>query len=264
MAEARGASLLPEDFSVGGAMPDGEYMIAAAKAATFDYNGTQAPSPALHITFADADGEAREQYYSAGKLDFLAPDVDGRKFVNPAGGDAKIAKQSNAAAFLLSIINGGFPREKISDDVSVFSGTKVLIENKAQPKRAGLADQKEGKTIPLVAKVISLPGEAKGSAKGAAKSPATKTQATAASTAASNGSGDLDEAAISAIQEILAEAPDNTLTRLKLGTNVMLKLSKAKDPNMAQIKKLASDATWLAANAEAGGWTSDGETVKLG
>jgi hypothetical protein len=258
----KGASLLPNDFAVGGALPNGEYTIAASKASTFDYNGTQPASPALHITFADADGEAREQYYSAGKLEFLAPDVDGRRFINPNGDDAKISKQSNAAAFLISIINAGFPVDKLGDDVTVFAGTKVLIENVAQQKREGLKDQKEGKTIPLVAKIISLSGEAKSGARGAAKIPVTATPKTAASPASSNGN--LDEAAITAIQEILAETPDNSLTKLKLGTQVMLKLSKAHDPNLNAIKKLATDSVWLAAQAEAGGWVSDGNTIKLG
>jgi hypothetical protein len=133
----------------------------------------------------------------------------------------------------------------------------------AQQKREGLKDQKEGKTIPLVAKIISLPGEGKGALAAKGK-PATATPKTAASTASSNGNADLDEAAISAIQEILAEAPENSLTKMKLGTNVMLKLSKAKDPNLGAIKKLATDPAWLAAQADAGGWSFDGETVKLG
>lgn len=264
MAEQRGASLNPKDFAVGGALPDGEYTIAAAGAAIFNYGGNGPETPAIHITLADENGEAREQYYSAGKLETLTPSSDGKRLVHPSGGDAKISNSSNAAAFLLSLMNAGFPPEKLGDDISNITGTRVLIENKAQPKRAGLADQKEGKTIPLVAKVLSLPGEAKGAAKGAAKAPATRTQATAASTASSNGSGDLDETAMTTIQEILAEAPDNKLTRLKLGTNVMLKLSKEKHPQMGVIKKLATDPAWLAAQAEVGGWTSDGETVALG
>lgn len=264
MADRKGASLLPQDFAAGGAIPDGDYMIASARAAIFNYGGNGPETPAIHVTFADADGESREQHYSAGKMEFLKPSEDGLRLVHPEGGDARIGKQSNAAAFLVSLIDGGFPVERLGDDLSAIDGTRVTIVNKAQPKRAGLTDQKEGKTIPLVAKVLSLPGEGKGGVKGAAAKPATRTPATAASTAASNGGGNLDESAISAIQEILAEAPDNTLTRLKLGTNVMLKLSKAKDPNMSGIKKLASDAVWLAANAEAGGWTTDGDTVKLG
>lgn len=255
----KGASLLPQDFAAGGALPDGEYIIAGAAAATFNYGGKGPDTPAIHITYVNADGEPVEQYYSAGKMDFLSPSDDGKRFVNPSGEEARIQKNSNAAAFLGSIIKGGFPVEKLTDDVSVFAGSRVLIRNEAQPKRPGIKDEKEGKTIPLVERYL---GEAKGgSAKGATAGHATATPQTAASSASTNGQ--LDEAAVTAVQEALAEA-NGSLTRLKLGTAIMLKLSKQKDPNMAAIKKLATDAAWLAAQAEAGGWTSDGNTVALG
>lgn len=264
----KGASLLPSDFAAGGAIPDGDYTITGSRATKFNYGGKGPDTPALAITFVDEDGEERSQNYSAGKPEFLVASEDGKRFVHPGGDEARIGKQSNAAAFIGSIIGGGFPVEKLSDDVSVFEGTKVTIRNEAQPTRAGLKDQKEGKTIPLVTKVLSLPGE-KGrptSAAAAGSRRATPTPTTAASPASATQSqnGQLDEAAVTAVQESLAEAADNTMTRLKLGTSIMLRLSKAKNPDMSAIKKLSSDAAWLSAHAEEGGWTFENDVVKLG
>lgn len=266
-ATVKGASLLPADFTSGGAVADGEYSIEAAITQMFNYGGAAPDTPTLCITYKGTDGALIDQNYSAGKSDSLIPSEDGKRFVHPSGEEAHINKSSNAAAWLGSIINSGFPVARMSDDVSCFVGTRVQVVNSAQPKRPGLKDHVEGKTIPLVVKVVALPGEGKkgtASARSAASTSGSTATAAAAAASPSNGAAvNLDEAAISAIQEVLAEAPENKLTRLKLATGVMLKLTKTKDPNMAQIKKLASTPEFLAANAEAGGWVSDGETVSL-
>lgn len=253
---AKTASLLPQDFAAGGALPDGEYTIKeCGTVSDFNYGGKGPDTPAMRLLYTDGAGAEFEQHYSAGKPEFLKASADGKRFEHPSGEDAHINKSSNAAAWLASMLNAGFPAAKLSDgDVTAFVGTKVQLQNQAQPKRPGIKDSVEGKTIPLVVKVVSLPGEKKASAK-------TATKAAPAAVAAEDGA--LDAEAITAVQVALAEA-GGTLTRVKLGTNVMLTLAKAKNPNMAAIKRLASDANWLTACAEEGGWGTDGETVTLG
>lgn len=256
---SKGASLLPQDFSAGGSVPDGDYLMKEVKTDLFTYGQGGVTVPALAVTFVDGDGTEYEQHYSAGKTEFLQPSDDGKRFVHPSGGDAKITKNSNCGLFLSSLITGGFPTAGLSDDVSVFGGHRVKIVSKAQPKR-GMENEKE-KAIPLVEKYL---GESKGkSAHGAAKAHATTPTPTTAANTASSTNGSLDDKAQASIKSILATAPDKTLTVGKLSTQVMLSLSKAKDPDYSEVKKLAGNPEWLMAHAEAGGWVSDGETVVL-
>ena len=249
---AKAASLLPQDFAAGGTIPDGEYTIKdCSTTSDFNYGGKGPDTPAIRVLYTDGTGAEFEQHYSAGKPEFLKASADGKRFEHPSGEDAHINKSSNAASWIASIVSAGFPIAKLGDgDVTAFTGTKVQLQNQAQPKRAGIKDSVEGKTIPLVVKVVALPGEKKGATKAAA----------AAKTADDTA---LDAEAVTAVQVALAEA-GGTLTRVKLGTNVMLKLAKEKNPNMATIKRLASDANWLAAHSEEGGWATDGESVTLG
>ncbi len=253
-------SLLPENAVGGSIIADGDYLIKEVVAQMFDYGGKADEVPAITVLYASDDGATVEQSYSAGKGASLVSPPDGKRF-------EVIGKNSNAWKWIASMLNSGFPKANVDDDVSVFEGCRVTVVNQAQPKQ-GFKDEKEGKTLPLVTKVLALPSAAKGRPTAAAARPATSTARAATSGAASaataSSNGELDARAIEVIQEIVATAPDNTITRLKLGTAVMLTLAKAKDPQMASIKKLATDAAWLVANAELGGWTSDGETVVIG
>lgn len=249
-------SLLPENAVGGGAVPDGDYTIKEIQTGMFDYGGRTEEVPAITVLYASDDGSTVEQSYSAGKGAKLFDPPDGKRF-------EVVGKNSNAFQWIGSMIAAGFPKASVDDDVTVFKGCRVTVVNQAQPKRPGLKDQTEGKTIPLVTKVLALPGK---KAAPAARPTAAATPSKAAVPAASsNGEPtELDAHAIEVIQQIVATAPENTITRLKLGTAVMLTLAKAKDPQMAAIKKLATDAAWLVANAELGGWTSDGEVLTLG
>jgi hypothetical protein len=258
-------SLLPEN-AVGGAgmVPDGDYTIKDITAHMFDYGGKADAVPAIAVVYATDDGTTYEQNYSAGKGSSLVEPADGKRF-------EVIGKNSNAWAWIGSMLKGGFPTASVDDDVTVFKGCRVTVENVAQQKRPGLKDQTEGKTIPLVTKVVALPA-----AKGAVKAPVRPTSAApakatpaqaapATATAPTNGEvSELDIMAIEVIQGIVATAPENTITRLKLGTAVMLGLAKAKNPNMAAIKRLATDPAWLTSHAELGGWSTDGETITVG
>lgn len=262
---SKGASLLPQDFAVGGAVPDGDYLMKSVSTDLFDYGGKSqgGSSPALCVLFVDDDGAEYTQHYSAGKTEFLIPSDDSKRFVHPGGGEAKISKSSNCAMFIGSLLTSGFPQAGLSDDVSAFAGHRVKIENREQPKRPGIKDEKEGKTIPLAVKYL---GEAKGGARSVGGRPAThQTQSTAASPASSTTShgsngADLQAKAIAMVQAILSEAPEHTTTAVKLASTAMLRLSKVKDPDTMAIKKLIT-SDWLMEHAVAGNWVSDGESV---
>ncbi len=266
-ATAKGASLNPADFQSGGAVPDGRCIIKAAQAVEFDYGGNAPAVPAVAIVFHAADGTDYEQNYSAGKLENLTPSADGTELVHPGGEQAKIGKSSNFAAFVAAMVGAGFPPTSLGSKVTCFVGADVEIVNQAQPKRPGLKDQTEGKTIPLPVKYYGQ-GKIGGiGAKTTARpiatpAPARKAMATAAP---DQTNGAVDESAAERIMVALASAPDNTLGRLKLSTTVWLAAQKEKDPAALQYKKLAGDPEWLAANATGADgnerWVLDGDNV---
>jgi hypothetical protein len=125
----------------------------------------------------------------------------------------------------------------------------VELAAQAQPKRLGLKNAVEGKTIALVSKY-----HGKGKAAG---------KATAAVAAPPNGSLSLDERTLEAIQVCLADAKDGKLTRVKLGLMVRMQAQKAQDPSATDYGKLALDSKWLAAHAEEGMWTVEGDNITL-
>lgn len=266
MANVKGASLAPEDHGGAGQIPDGDYLIVNSYAGSFTYGG-QVPEgvPAIMVTYKGDDGAEYEQPYKAGDNEHLSASEDGDRFIHPNGGDAKIYKGGAASMWLGSLAKCNFPIT--GDSVRQFKGTKVTLTNTAAPK--GKTSDNKDKVIAMVSKILSLPKATSSASKTtvSAVKPSGATTATATAHATTNGNADLTPTAIEMIQAILADAPDNTMTRVKLSTSVMLRATK--DPshkaNMTALKKLAGDPTFLLEHAEAGGWTTEtGEEVKLG
>lgn len=264
-ATARGASLDPSTHTKGGAVPDGDYIISSVSCEVWDYNGKGPEGPAIAVVYSDPKDKATTytQYYSAGKAEFLVPSDDKRRMVHPRGEDAKYAGGSNASQWLSSMLKAGFPTERMAgDDVTVFAGATVQVTTVAQQKR-GLENEKDNKTIPLVTKIIALPGQAKA---GAARPTQTAGKATAGAATATpsvtqpSPSNGLDEAAIGAVMQALEAAPDHTLKVKGLAVRC---LKFAPGTKLNDLTKLITPE-WLEANAEAAGWTADGETVVLG
>lgn len=257
---AKGA-LHVENQTGGGVVPDGEYTITV-EAKVFDYGGRGPEVPAGIVTYTGENGEFI-QGYAAGKTAVLKG--DGKSFES-------LGKGSNFSLWLGSIIAGGYPEEQMESDVTVFNGCRVQTKTVAQEKRAGLTDQKDGKTIILIDKVLTLPGKGKPgrptaattAAKTTTPAKAAPTSKPSASATSANGQSG-DEVAIAAVQTALANVDGNTMTLAKLQTSVFLAALKAKVPAAeATALKKAITPDWTVANAEAGGWSSDGETIQLG
>lgn len=256
----KGAILDPSAHSKGGKVPDGDYTIKSVTCEMFDYGGSVEAGPALCFVF-EADGQTHEQYYSAGKAERLIPSEDKKRMVHPRGEAATWSEGSNASLMLASLMKAGFPRERLTgDDVSVFAGTKVTITAVAQQKR-GLANEKEGKVISLVTKVISLPGEKAARPTAAGRAPAASTSTTAAPAAApaAASNGDLDGIGIQAVMQALEAAPDHSLKVKGLAVRC---LKFAPGTKLNDLTKLIT-ADWLVAQADATGWTTDGEQIAL-
>lgn len=263
MATGKGASLDPHTHLKGGAVPDGDYVIKSVTCELFDYGGSGPEGPALCFVFADPADAATtfEQYYSAGKIDRLIPSDDKKRMVHPKGEAAAYAQGSNASLMLSSLLKAGFPTERmVGDDVTVFAGAKVTITSVAQQKR-GLANEKEGKTIPLCTKVLSLPGVAKTTAGRPTSAPAAAAASSpvTSSAPAASGNGDIEGVAISAVMEALSGAPDKTLKVKGLAVRC---LKFAPGTKLNDLTKLITPE-WLASQADATGWATDGESVVL-
>lgn len=141
----------------GGQFDDVDVVIKSVRTTLWDYNG-KIPSPvvALMVTFQHDEGGEFSQYYSAGDPKHFVPSEDGRTFV-PVGNVAGLNENTNAMAFLVSLINSGFPSDKVTDDVTVFEGTRVHVQSIPQPKRPGLVQSAGKNTVLVVNKIFSLP-----------------------------------------------------------------------------------------------------------
>jgi hypothetical protein len=264
-AAAKGAILDPGTHSKGGAVPDGDYTIKSVTCEMFDYGGTVEAGPALCFVF-EADGQTHEQYYSAGKAERLIPSDDKKRMVHPRGEAATWSQGSNASQILASLMKAGFPHERLTgDDVTVFNGTKITLTAVAQQKR-GLANEKEGKVISLVTKVISLPGVKAGAARPPlrpATAPAAAATSTAPPTAAApavaSTNGDLEGTAIQAVMQALDAAPDH---KLKVKGLAVRCLKFAAGTKLNDLTKLIT-ADWLQAQSDATGWVTDGEEITI-
>ena len=80
----------------------------------------------------------------------------------PIAGATGLNVNTNAVAFISSIVNAGFPEDKLANDISIFNGMGAHVNQVAQPKRPGLKkpEGQEGKTYLLVTKINRLPWEA--------------------------------------------------------------------------------------------------------
>jgi hypothetical protein len=177
MAGQQGASLAA--FAQGGLIDDIDVEILDAAFAEWDYNGSIAqPALALGIQYATADGKTYDQYYSAGDLQYFVPSEDGSMAV-PVGDKAMLNDNTNTAKFLLSLMECGFPEDKLaSGNVKCLIGTKGHVNRVAQPKRTGLIrggkNAEKDSTVLLFSSISEFPGVAAPAKKGIGKAaPAT-------------------------------------------------------------------------------------------
>lgn len=236
---AGGASLRPSDAVEGGGLLDNvDVRWKEVLFEMWDYNGTQAASPALKVVMEVEDGAEVTQYFSCGKAEDWTPSKDGRKLV-PIGGARGLNKSSNFMILLDSMIKADFPEDKIGDDCSVFEGLEAHMVRVAAPKRPGLAPAKaraDGRTYErtnLVVDVIhKLPWEKKGGAKGASKKD-------------EGGADDaVAEKTTAAILEIIEDL-DKPITKQQLAGKVHTKLAKEKDKDAMAAAQLANKDEFL-------------------
>jgi hypothetical protein len=261
-------SLRPSDAQTGAFLDDIDVTLKECRFVTWDYMGKANPSTALKVTMEEPDGITHEQYYSAGDPSKVTPSPDGKTLI-PQAGATGLNNNTNALAFISSIINAGFPEDKLGSDASVFDGLGAHVNQVAQPKRAGLKDQKEGKTYLLVTKITRLPWDAKPAKlpKGAPAGPRpvapVPAAAPVASAAPANGTptNEMIEKARVTVISILTEK-GGSVPRSKLSQEAFRLLSS--DPDRNAIVKLVYDDGFLTQSVADGVFAFDGTTVTLG
>ena len=241
MKEEQGLLFAPSEMGGGGGLwGDVDATITGAIFIMSNFGGkADQMVPVFELKVEDANGQEYEQLLSIGRGK-IALSKDGTKLIPTAEG-VKINPGSNFGLFISSLVNGGFPEDKLRvDDISVLLGTKAHFERTAAPKRPGIikAPRADGKvyedTILIVTRVLTLPWEAKkGVGKAPAKAPG-KAAAPAAKSKALQATDDVGEEAQGAVIQALAMESDVTMQ--KLAANVF-KVAAA-SPNKAAIVKM--------------------------
>jgi len=267
-------SLRPEDMVSGGFLADLDVIIRKARFEETTYGGKADATCALIVGYERPDDdEIREQIYSVGPLTKYTPNADGTRLI-PQGGQKGINKTCNAALFLTSLWNAGWPQQgdkSIGLDVSILEGAHVHVDEVAPPARNFKdGEKRDAKNIVVVTKINHFPwdapkdgGKAKGpKAGGSQKATAGgKVPQGAGAPTASVPAGGVDDTDV-----------DTFAKRLVLQTLIEQKGSIAK-PKLIQIgfkaqhpkkpvvvQKLGSDP-FLQAGAAEGLWAYDGTTV---
>jgi len=261
MVDKKAASLNPENFTEGGGLIDDvDVTFKECGFEMFDYQGKSAtPAPCLKIVLAVEEGDDAEQYYSMGSTQDWIPSEDGSQLV-AVGKATAIRLSSNGGIFLKSLIDAGFPADKLGDDISILTGLQAHMIQVPAPARKGLKKTKEQeereekfgpKTILVVSEIKGLPWETKAPVgKPKAKAPAGKPAAApakakattkAAAPAPETSGDDLTGEATTAILSILEAA--GTITKKELPAKLFQTLKA--DPNRNEIIKLVFNDEFL-------------------
>ena len=250
--------LRPSGFSEGGGLLDDvNATVKKARFEIFDYQGKGNAVPSCRFDLQLEDGSEVSQNWSCGKATDWQPSEDGKTLV-AIGRATSLNRQSNVALLLESIVNSGFPEDRIGDDITIFEGMEAHFVRVPAPERKGLTKRTDAQgnvieqTVLVADKIIKLPWEKKASApKALAKAPAS-----APKKAPAAEGEDLTEVASAAVLEILAENPDG-VAKAQLPALLFKKL--ASHPKKAQIMQVAFKGEFLSS----GSWTYDKGKLSL-
>jgi len=257
------ASLDPNDFVEGGGLIDDvDVTFKECVFDMFDYNGKVVPGvPSLKIDMVMEDDEEATQYYSMGSANDWIPSEDGSQLM-AVGKASSIRMTTNGGIFLKSLIDAGFPVDKLGDDITVLDGMQAHVIRVPAPKRPGLKKQErsDGKkfeeTILIVGEILTLPWE-KSKPKGAPKGKAApkgkgKTKPAAKKTKA-EPEGDVNDAAVMVVLSILES--EGTITKKELPSKIFQ--TEKTNPDRNAIVKAVFDDAFL----EAGPWDYEDGTL---
>jgi len=252
MAET--AKLSPGSFVEGGGLLDDvDVIFKAVRFTTWDYNGkVPVAVPAIKATMEVVDGETVEQYWSIGAAKDWSPSEDGKTLV-AVGRSTNLVSSANGAILLTSLVNAGFPEDKLIDDISVVEGLEAHVVRVPAPVRVGLkkAARADGKvfddTVLVVGTINKLPWDKKAKGSKSGKK-------------AGGASEDVQAKATEILMNLLAENPDGIAKQSIPG--LAFKAISDTDADRNEIVKLVFDDAFLSSDAVP--WTYENGTVTLG
>ena len=250
-------SIRPSSFVEGGAVPvDRNLLWKECRFANFDYTKKSgevvASTISAKIIFIDDDGTEYTQHYSAGDPARFQPSKDG-KTLEALTESANLIKSSNYYILMNSLINAGFPENRLGEDISALDGLYAHHIGLPEPKRSGLvreaAEGARERVISVPDSIIKLPWENKGGKAAAKSAPAKKAEAAPAEDA-----GDAEADALAMVTEMLADA--DKVTRQQLATKAI----KTKNQPVAKLVFSAKFAEVLTG----AGFALEGEEITAG
>ncbi len=162
-----GVSIKPEDFAKGGfnLIDDENVTITGSRVCMFDYQGNMPASPVLELVLKRENGDDGDEHeevtenYSIGNASHWVPSDDGKEII-PVGKAKAINDNSKFALFVSNLCNAGFPSNRITNDVSIFVGTRCHVNRIAGPKvKDKLTGKEKDSTVLVPTKIHKLPWE---------------------------------------------------------------------------------------------------------
>jgi hypothetical protein len=272
-----------EDFSQGGGIENGDYLLSNGKYHVWDYNGKGKPTLAFNLTATPVNvqtgavvGEAKDQNWSIGDPAFFGPSEDGMKIVK-LGTRENIAGGSNFFLFIKNLVEAGGAQHIPADGSANFlNGAIVRFQNMPQPKRENLpknnvieGGEERDRTIPVINFIhraptgqASVPVAAAAAAGVGAAAPAAVASAPAATT-----TGDVADVLAVKLIDALAGLPAAGKQRTAVRVGVYSAFIKDKEVPPATrdaAMKVFADDTQLANILGTIGFVLAGDLIKPG
>jgi hypothetical protein len=191
------ASLLYDEMDEGGGLlNDIRATITKAEFVMTDYGGRakMGKKPAAHLVLEEPDGTVHDdQWWTCGKTEDWVPSEDGH-FLVPMGLKNQINKKSFLGRLLGSVMEQGFPKDKVSADIAFLEG----LEAHWRQQSTGRKTQRDGKdteydeTVLCVAQIFKYPWEKKSGGGGGKKSTSSGSKSAAKSVGSGGGGGSGD------------------------------------------------------------------------
>lgn len=262
-------SLRPSTFSAGGGLIDDiDVTVKTARFVSYDFEGkADAPKLCLMLALVDADENEHPQYFSAGDLQYFAPSEDPKNpeqngiTIVQVGEKTSLNGSTNAALFLNSLVQAGFPEDKLDEgDVRVMEGMVMHVNRVPQPKRNNLPKKQgqEGREqmVLICTAIKSMPGEAKPGTTGKKQS----TPAPSAKTPAAGGAspdGALVEELAGELIGMFAANDVTSMKKAQVAQKLFASIDKA-NPNRSKLVSMAAKDDVL---KSLDGFSFDGSTL---
>lgn len=266
MAEAKGVSLNPDDFTEGGGLlGQNESIRVTWKEPKFElrvYGDVKPPGvPIFCVGLTDLDTDedyGNQESWSLGSAKDWKPSSDGKELI--AVGSANSIRSSTKLAKLLeSMVSNGFPKDKLTGNVALFDGLQCVMRRVAYKTDLVQKERPDGRkfdpTVLVVEEILSLPGEKK-SGKGTSPKSSAKSNK---KEEVSEVSDDTKLKVAQFVQELLEEAGEEGVPKKTLPTSAFKKFKG--DNDQSEIVQLVNKEDFLKEMAEAGFFTFEGGII---